>query len=74
MDKMNVFKKELVKGLKYHFGRQLGARALRFIKNEVNIFLDRKINDLNNDYTVKPQHDSRKSKDTHSTKRVRQFS
>lgn len=73
MDKMNLFKRELLKGLKYHFGKELGVRTLEFIKNEVNIYLNKKIKDLKHDNTVKPQHDFRKSKNSHTTKRVRQL-
>lgn len=76
MGNIDFFKKELTKSFQHHISKELVPRALEFVKDELNILLDKKISELkyNNDNTVKPQHTDRKSKNTNSSKRVRQYS
>ena len=73
MSNIDFFKKEVAKSFKYHIVKELTPRILKFIKTEVNNVLDNKIKDLrkNNDNTVKPQHNIRKSKNTDSIKRIK---
>ncbi len=76
MGNIDFFKKELTKSFQHHISKEVVPRALRFVKDELNILLDKKISELkyNNDNTVKPQHTDRKSKNTNLPKRVRQYS
>lgn len=73
MGNMEFFKRELTSSLGYHFKREFLPKALKFLKEEVNIFLDKKIKEVSryNDNPVKPQLTDRKGKDTNSVQRVR---
>lgn len=73
MDNIKLLKKELAKSLKYHLIHQVVPRALTFARDEISIFINKKIKELdkNNDNAIKPQHFNRKSQDSHSIKRVR---
>lgn len=70
MSNIDFFKREVAKSFKYHIAKEIGPKILNFIKSEINYAIDKKIKDLrrNNDNSIKPQHNSRKSKNTHSTK------
>lgn len=73
MGNIDFFRKEVVNNFKYHIYREVAPRALSFIKDEVNIFLDQKINTIRktqNDNTVKPQHFTRKSKNPNTAQRA----
>lgn len=76
MGNIDFFKKELTKSFQHHISKEVIPRALQFIKDELNILLEKKINEFkyNNDNTVQPQHIDRKSKNINSPKRVRQYS
>ena len=73
MGNIDFFKKELTKSFQHHISKEVLPKALQFVKDELNILLDKKISELkyNNDNTVKPQHTDRKSQNTNSPKRVR---
>jgi hypothetical protein len=75
MGNIEFFKKELTKSFKNHLERE-APKMLDFIRDELNILLDRKINELRkiNDNTVKPQYVDRKSENPNSTKRIRKYS
>lgn len=72
MSNIDFLKREVIKSFKYHIAKELGPRILNFIKSEVNIALDKKINELkNNDNPIKPQHNNRKSENLNSPRRIK---
>ena len=43
MGNIEFFKKEITQEFKNHLKKELGSKALTFIKDEINIFLNKKI-------------------------------
>ena len=75
MGNIEFFKKEITQEFKNHLKKELGSKALTFIKDEINIFLNKKIEELKkpkNDYTVQPQYTNRKDKNPNQSQWVRE--